>query len=308
MNVQIEDDWAVLDPSVTHKMSVKTTAHEITTKTGPAHNDCTIDKKSDVDNMKDCFSQNSPMKKPGIVPQDSFDSEGENLSPLRRTGGICPEPKPCYRQPILDHKVLPVPPPSPTLSHLRRSLVNSSTQLLAKVDCEDGIIELPPPSIGQVYLATYPFSNIDVNGWSWIFGAGIEDKFIVPTAPIPHTYAQQSRSATPEYFSRNDGLPFAFLSRALDTAVVPEDTKHIVRFLIVVKKSTLESGAKLIVVESRKAAGMLIYYELLKGACIPFVGATTLGYRSGEKNRYKRVNSLDEAAALYNRGVIGIIC
>ena len=67
-------------------------------------------------------------------------------------------------------------------------------------------------------------------------------------------------------------IPSVHLSRALDTDVVPETTTDAC-YLIVTQNRHRPAGSKLQIAESRKAAGILMYYEVLRGDSIMFVGA-----------------------------------
>lgn len=218
-------------------------------------------------------------------------------------------------------------------------LITSSTNLLEKLNNFDGIAEAPFPARGGVYLSTYPFSNKDVQRWSWILGSGVEETYMSEPKKSnakqdddddeeedewyqprgrgvrPHPYINRHRNRSPGFDPMGNEVSSVFLSRALDTKVVPEDGK--VKFVIVAQnksKNASSAGAvRLLVSESRKAAGMLIFYELLNGASINFVGAVPaeakLVREKKKKVQFKRTETLDEAVKLYeDEGIVGVVC
>jgi hypothetical protein len=68
-------------------------------------------------------------------------------------------------------------------------------------------------------------------------------------------------------------------------------------------------GSKLQVVESRKAAGIVMYYEALRGDSVVFVGAVVgWGGERVKTRNFKRVENLEEATTLKVEGKVGIIC
>jgi hypothetical protein len=193
--------------------------------------------------------------------------------------------------------------------------VSSSTQLLEKVGKEDGIVDLPAPAIRNIYLTTYPFGDKDVKKWAWLLAAGVEDEYFVQSVRdsdginIPAVERiHQRRGEFPIYDPRNIDIPSVYLSRALDPEVVPEDSKHSVRYLIITQNRHRSAGCKLLVAESRKAAGILIYYDVLKGDSILFVGATVHQCKTVAPKKYKKVASLEEAISLQDEGFMGIVC
>jgi hypothetical protein len=106
-------------------------------------------------------------------------------------------------------------------------------------------------------------------------------------------------------------MPALFVSRALDNSVVTDEAKH-VNFLIVVQSGNGSAMYKLLVAESRKAAGILIYYEAVNGNSVVFVGAVLDG-RERFRGVLRRVDGL--GAAMGFRGLedereptVGVIC
>ncbi|KAJ4382959.1 hypothetical protein N0V86_002186 [Didymella sp. IMI 355093] len=243
--------------------------------------------------------------KPNLLRKDSIESIDDDYRRPRRSGRV---PPPVHRRYTPSpNRYYPAPPPT-------ASMVNSSIQLLDRVGKDDGVIELPAPAIRNIYLTTYPFGDKDVKKWSWLFAAGIEDEFVVQSTrdlvgglPNVERVRQRNDGFIPYDVDRVD-IPSVYLSQALDTKVVPEDTEHNARYLIVTQKRSQPTGAKLIVAESRKAAGMLIYYTILIGDPILFVGATVHQCKTVHPKKYKKVNSLEEAISLQDAGFVGIVC
>ncbi|KAF3040648.1 hypothetical protein E8E11_008007 [Didymella keratinophila] len=267
----------------------------------PTH-DCSINTGPEEKPIGVCTCET----KPALMRKDSVESidgdyrrprRSERVFPARVHRRYTPSPNRSYPPP------LPVP-----------SMINSSTQLLEKVGKDDGVVELPVPALRNVYLTTYPFGDKDVKKWSWLLAASIEDEFVVPSShnvggdlPTVERVRQRNDGFIPYEPDRID-IPSVCLSRALDTDVVPEDTKHDVRYLIVTQKRLQPQAAKLIVAESRKAAGMLIYYTILTGDPILFVGATVHRCKTVHPKNYKKVASLEEAISVQDAGFVGVIC
>jgi hypothetical protein len=195
--------------------------------------------------------------------------------------------------------------------------VRSSTQLLEKVGVDDSIIDLPIMGRGNIYLATYDFGDKDVKKWSWLFAANIEEEYLTETSrvdsngndvPGVERVRQRPNNFSTVYDAGPIDVPCVYLSRALDTEIVPEDTEHQVRYLIVTKTRGRASGSQLLVAESRKAAGSMMYYEILKGGSVVFVGATVHQCQTVQPKKFKKVASLEEAICAQDEGYVGIIC
>ena len=299
MSTCTEDEWTLVVPITQPQTSMDTTACESPNMADAPVQDSTMDNKNDTneDKNKDgCTCENNaPLRR-----EDSKDSiEKEHCRP-RRTNRRRPTSPDYYPPPI---PIYSPPPPMPF--PYQSSRISSSTQLLDQFGKEDGVFELPYPVNGRVYVATYPFGDRDVQKWSWLFATGIEDEYIVRES---EEQARPSRGNRNRYSARDEDMSSVYLSRALDVNVVPEDTKHSVRFFIVTESPGRSSSFKLLVAESRKAASMLIYYEMLKGDSVLFVGAMVHECKTGRPKRYKKVSSLEEAVALYNKGAVGVIC
>ena len=99
-----------------------------------------------------------------------------------------------------------------------------------------------------------------------------------------------------------------YLSRALDSEVIPEKDEKDFTYVVVVKNRRRGGGcAKLLTAGGRKAAGIIIYYEALVGNSVVFVGATK-GELGKKGAKFKRVESVDEAVKVAEEGASGIIC
>ena len=309
MSSSIDDEWTDLDPISTPQIKMAD-IHETPNTTDATARECTINTKSTVDEKKhndECTCDT----RPPLVRQNSVDSIDEEYRRPRRAGRVPPLP-PQRRYTPSPHRYNPLPNPFTYESRY----VSSSSQLLEKVGKEDGIVDLPAPAIRNVYLTTYPFGDKDVKKWAWLLAAGVEDEYVAQSfrgdcnggdEPAVER-VRQRRGEVPIYDPGNIDLPSVYLSHALDTEVVPEDSKHNVRYLIVTQNRLRPAGCKLLVAESRKAAGVLIYYEILRGDSVLFVGATVHQCKSISSKKYKKVASLDEAVSLQDEGFVGIVC
>jgi hypothetical protein len=301
MNTCTEDEWTFLTPVTEPQLSMDTTTRGGTSKADAPVQDLPMDNVSDLNEDKDKNNDGYTSNKDAALHRkDSKDSINEEYCRPHRANRRPPTSPNYYPPPV------PIYSPAPPIPFpFQYSRISSSTQLLEQFGKEDGVFELPYPLNGRVYLATYPFGDRDVQKWSWLFAAGIEDEYLVRDS---EEYARPSRGTRNRYNARDEDMSSVYLSRALDVNVVPEDTKHSVRFFIVTGNPSRLSGFKLLVAESRKAASMLIYYEMLKGDSVLFVGAMVHECKTGRPKRYKKVNSLEEAVALYNKGAVGVIC
>lgn len=220
-------------------------------------------------------------------------------------------------------------------------LLSSSSSLLEKINDYDGVADLPFPARGGVYLTTYPFSDKDVQRWSWLLGSGIEEQWVNEPRKrrvnndddddddsdddrlfnrgrgVRIFNDDRRRIRSPGYDPLGNEMSSVFLSRALDTTVVPEEGEEKVKFVIVVqnrsKNGSSAEAARLLVAESRKATAMLMYYEVLNGTSVPFVGAVPANAKlTGSKKKkvqFKKVETVDEAVKLYKEdGVVGVVC
>jgi hypothetical protein len=205
-------------------------------------------------------------------------------------------------------------------------IITSSEKLLSHIGSYDGVVEFPYPARANAYLTTYPFTERDVKKYAWLFAQGTEDAYLSKatssgedneydgryTAVIrPH---RRSRSPYYDDGPLNDDMGRIFLSRALDPAVVPEqDANKNIRYWIVVRNRNRAHDYKLLVAESRKAAGMLMYYEALNSNSVVFVGAVELAAhqrKRGPGMKVKWVENLEEAAKFqrHEKSAVGIVC
>jgi hypothetical protein len=219
------------------------------------------------------------------------------------------------------------PPPRRFPSVSITPMLSSSTQLLENVNY-DGIADMPFPGRSSIYLTTFPFTERDVKKWSWLFAHGVEDVWLKPgdknagdddddEETDEWFYDGGGRYLPPPRNVRNRRRDFdagivdvssVYLSRALDTTVVPEDTDKKVKYIIVVQnRSKPSGGVKLLTAESRKAAGIALYYEALTGNSVVFVGAV-VGDVGKKAKKFKKADSVDDAKVLTDGSVVGVIC
>ncbi|KAH7086914.1 hypothetical protein FB567DRAFT_549349 [Paraphoma chrysanthemicola] len=199
--------------------------------------------------------------------------------------------------------------------------VTSSAQLLDQVSKRDGIVNLPFPARGSIFLTTYPFTDKDVKKWAWLFSLGVEDAFLKEPSrgrgrgrdldsdeSDGEPVVRRARNRSPYYDPGTVDIPSVYFSRALDKEVVPEDAEN-VSYLIVTQNRHRPAGSKLLVAESRRAAGILMYYESLKGDSIVFVGAVVgPEEKKVHPKKFTLVKSLEEAAKAKEKGLVGVIC
>jgi len=219
--------------------------------------------------------------------------------------------------PIRRYSISPVRRRSRTPFVPDTTMVNSPNVLLSKVGNYDGVADLPFPARSSIFLATFPFTDNDVKKWAWLLSRGVEDTFLNEPGNdddevYPTMTRNRGRNRSPYYDGPvviNNDIPSVYVSRALDSTVIPEDTKEKIKYMIVVQNRNNPRSGKLVVAEGRKAAGILLYYEALSGNSIAFVGATVdAGKKLGRKKLVK-VDTVEEAVKLTEEeGVVGIIC
>lgn len=301
MSSHTEDEWSVLDPNTSSQTNMEQANNVGLNEGDTSTRDCSINTKPEERLKGECGCETKPV----LLRKDSIESIDEDYRRPRRSGRALPRVHRRYT-------------PSPTRYYppplAIPSMISSSTQLLERVGKDDGIVELPVPALRNIYLTTYPFGDKDVKKWSWLLAAGIEDEFLVPSSHnvggdvLTVERARQRNDGFVPFEPDRIDIPAVNLSRALDTGVVPEDTKHDVRYLIVTQKRLQPHGAKLIVAESRRAAGIQIYYTVLTGDPILFVGATVHQCKTIHPKNYKKVASLEEAISIQDAGFAGIVC
>ncbi|KAH8732890.1 hypothetical protein GQ44DRAFT_696620 [Phaeosphaeriaceae sp. PMI808] len=318
MPVQTESEWTVIDPIPSRTSTMASTDNNISASAPGAGASATIntmpaDMPTNDQKVTECACDSNI---PKLARQDSIQSSDSDDAQYRRPRhrGVDPYIRPYSPSPIRRNRVIPIIRENPI--HLA-----SSKHLLDQVDKHDGIVDLPYPSRGNIYLTTYPFTNNDVKKWAWLFALNVYEINLQETSrtknkfdgdsdseDIVYPTARRGRNRSPFYTPTTVDLPSVYLSRALDKEIIPEDTKNIT-YLIVVQNRHSPSGTKLLVAESRKAAGIIMYYEVLKGDSIMFVGATVgLGKKRMPKSKFKKVTSLEEVAQASEEGFVGIVC
>ena len=325
-----ENEWDIVDPATRTNTMESTDSIAQGTATTPTPTpapaaapptiELTINAKPKAEEKKDNDTECTcgASGKPKLVRQDSFESvnsmDDDYRRPHRRVRPNYPR-----RYSFSPVRVRPIQGKDTT------GLLASSSQLLDKAGKYDGLVDLPFPARGSVYLSTFPFTDKDVKKWAWLFSLGVEDTFLAESGrgrglggdsdddDADNAYptvrpVRRNRDRSPYYDPGTIDIPSVFLSRALDKDVVPEDESN-ARYLIVTQNRHRPAGSKLLVAESRKAAGMLMYYEMLKGDSIMFVGATVYhGKKTVHPKRFRKVETLDEANKMTDEGWVGIIC
>ncbi len=168
----------------------------------------------------------------------------------------------------------------------------------------EGSVEINTRRRDIAYVATYPYSDANVQKFSWLFMLGRLDTWVTE----PQTPSQYN--AVQHYRRPNIGIQNIRLSApALDMDV---DDEPGVKFLFVTQEKDGLQTFKLTVSDSKPAAGIDMYYELLQGHSIVFVGAVLKDAPVPMMSRYpafefKRVGSAEEAENLAE-GVVGVIC
>lgn len=312
MTSQTDDEWTLCSLTPSQLTDMDSITHDLPDTHAPPICEHTVNTRSALDDDKstvDCTWED-----PGPRParQDSFESIDDGYGGPRRAG----------RRPISPPYRRYASPPrrrhAPVPQDETHKLLSSSMQLLAKVGKDDGMMDLPSPSHTTIYLATYPFSDKDVKKWSWLFAANIEDEFLADSSRGFDSNGNSVRSVERVGQRRDDYYPYdpdhvhfpsVYLSRALDVEIISEDSKHKVWYLIVTQSRQWPAGSKLLIAESRKAAGIIMYYEVLRGDSIVFVGATLHQCKkTREPKKYRKVAGLEEAVSIQSEGYVGIIC
>jgi hypothetical protein len=309
MTPQNDDEWTVLNPTPSQTTDMDSITHELPNVASVDTVEHTINAKPVVDEKKDtveCICD----AKPKLVRKDSFESIDDDYRRPRPAGR--PQNAPIPR------RYTPSPGRYYPAPHYESRTLNSSTQLLEKVGKDDGIVDLPVPARGSIYFTTYPFGDKDVKKWSWLFAAGIEEEFLTEASrgvdmdgnSIPSVERVRQRHDRNLYYNSGEiDIPSVYLSRALDTEAVPDDGEHKIHYLIVIQNRFRPAGIKLLVAESKKAAGIMMYYEVLRGDSVLFVGATVHQCKKTvHPKMFRKVASLEEAVSIQDEGYVGIIC
>ncbi|KAF2179674.1 hypothetical protein K469DRAFT_716036 [Zopfia rhizophila CBS 207.26] len=200
--------------------------------------------------------------------------------------------------------------------------VSSSKTLLEKVGTFDGVADLPYPARSSIYLTTFPFTDRDVEKWTWLFGIAVEGTWMFERGGLGtdderfgHYGAVfdggNRRSRSPYYDPLGSDIPNVYLSRALDASIIPEEEmEKKVRYWIVVQNRARPPAYKLLVAESRQAAGIMAYYEALTGNSVVFVGAVLEQKMRLGRVKFRKVEDLNEAEKVQgeDEGVVGVVC
>ncbi|KAF2473854.1 uncharacterized protein BDR25DRAFT_312031 [Lindgomyces ingoldianus] len=187
-------------------------------------------------------------------------------------------------------------------------VIKNSRDLLALVDTHEGLIRTPNHT--SVYATTYPYTDVDVKNISWLFYTGRIDGW----ADKLHSYYTMNVSARDYYpnpVHHTIDTPMIRLTAALKEHKPKDEAK--LKYVIACQSRNTPAVFKLLVSYSRKAAGMDMFYELLNGNSVVFVGAVLKDVAVPVENphvfpaaKFKRVESVEEAESL--KDAFGIIC
>ncbi|KAF2705324.1 hypothetical protein K504DRAFT_99651 [Pleomassaria siparia CBS 279.74] len=261
-----------------------------------------------------CGAQVTP---PKLERNNTLDSYSEDEFLPQPRGGRSIRRAPIRR----NYSVSPVRRRRPVVIQDETTMITSSYMLLSKVGNYDGVVDLPLPAFSSAYLATFPFTDKDVKKWAWLMARGVEDTYMNQPRDRDEdddddyprfNRMRGGRNRSPYYepvVSVTD-IPSLYVSRALETSVIPENTREEVRYMIVIQNRNRPQGCKLLVAESRKAAAIMMYYEALSGNSVVFVGAVVDQTKKLAHKKLVRVETLEEAIELTadGNGDIGVIC
>ncbi|KAF2001239.1 hypothetical protein P154DRAFT_175048 [Amniculicola lignicola CBS 123094] len=303
MTTPIDQQWITMDHSDANIAPASEPTIELTINTKP--------KDEKTEEGKKCTCKNT--SKEDAMSDDEADipvrdSRSRDRRRVPRRYSLSPSPvrlRQRYRSPVRDEL----------------TILKSSASLLEKAGDYDGVADMPYPARTSVYLTTYPFTTRDVKKWGWLLGNGVEEQWATESLSRSAIHAGDDgntgypiisdiprRSRSPYYDPLNSApVPNIFLSRALDKNVVPEDAEG-VKYMVIVQDKQTPKQSKLVVAESRKAAGIVIYYEAISGNSVTFVGATTTAVERGARMKVKKVASLEEATEVEKDGFLGLVC
>jgi hypothetical protein len=164
-----------------------------------------------------------------------------------------------------------------------------------------------------IYATTYPFTDADVQSLAWLFMYGKLDGW---TDKIAHFHVLASaRDYMPLLPPERIGMPILRMSAAL--RVLPQHEEDKVKYVIVSQHRESAMSHKLLVSHSRKAAGMDIFYELLNGNSVVFIGLVlkhvAVPVEAPHKHptvQFTRVDSVNDALAVAENGdgKVAILC
>jgi hypothetical protein len=164
-----------------------------------------------------------------------------------------------------------------------------------------------------VYATTYPFTNADLQNLAWLFTYGKLDGW---TDKIAQFYVlASSRDYIPPLLPDRIEMPILRMSAAL--RVLPPQEEDKVKYVIVAQNRNMPMSHKLLISHSRKAAGMDIFYELLNGNSVVFIGLVLKHVAIPVEALHKypavqftRVDSVQAALGVAETGdgKVGILC
>ncbi|KAF2035748.1 hypothetical protein EK21DRAFT_106594 [Setomelanomma holmii] len=303
----IENEWTIIDPNTNNAAPKMASNNDNSTPTKTAEPVIELTIKSKPKATEDKTECTCKAGMPALERQDSIESMTSIDLDRRR---------PIRRRTVYDRRYSPSPIRIRDRTNDRAvvPIVSSSTKLLDQVGKCDGIVDLPFPARGSIFMTTCPFTQKDVKKFAWLFSLGVEETFLKDPSrgrgrdldsddSDGEQVVRRARNRSPFYDPGTVDIPSVYLSRALEKEVVPEDTKA-VSYLIVTQNRHRPAGSKLLVAESRKAAGILMYYEALKGDSIVFVGAVVaMGEKKVHPKKFRVAESLNEANELKEQEV-----
>jgi len=194
-----------------------------------------------------------------------------------------------------------------TYEPLEEKVLNNSNDLLALLDKYEGCVDVAKRQ--TVYVTTYPVSDADVQNISWLFCVGKMDLWTDRIISF-YTVNTSTREYSPGPIIERVDTPILRLSAALH----PHKEEGKLKYVVAIQCRNTPVSYKLVVSNSKKAAGMDMFYEVLNGNSISFVGAVLKDVpipvehpHKFPQTKFKRVESVEEAEKV-GEGVVGIIC
>lgn len=180
------------------------------------------------------------------------------------------------------------------------------------IDSYEGMVEGQGYGVSY-YVATYPFTDQDIESVKWLFeygrvDGGWSDKPMPVYIPNP---ARGYIELTTHPFER----PIMKLTTALKP--IPASAEAKVKYFAVLQSKSYQSSHKLVVAATRRGFAMDLFHEFLNGNSIIFTGAVlkevTLGAASpppASNRQFKKVGSVEEAVLLssMDQNIVGVIC
>ncbi|XTI83472.1 hypothetical protein V2W45_1338566 [Cenococcum geophilum] len=181
----------------------------------------------------------------------------------------------------------PTVPAPMTYEPPEEKVLNNSNDLLALLDKYEGCVD-----------------NI-----SWLFCVGKMDLWTDKIISF-YTVNTSTREYSPSPIIERVDTPILRLSAALR----PHKEEGKLKYVVAIQCRSTPVSYKLVVSNSKKAAGMDMFYEVLNGNSISFVGAVLKDVpipvehpHKFPQTKFKRVESVEEAEEV-GEGVVGIIC